>query len=197
MIRHCTVLVPRFISTETEKQNVIRRLASSPCKSMLVPIRVWLRGIWASFVCNRVAAAGSGSSPCLLRSCTLLCHKCPLRPVSLRRAFHSDSWAANHPSAASLPTAPCSHPADSRRGVRAFRPRFLQNIILPCFFACTAQASVCERPFLLHTAFRWPFATKESPYCNSMKKKEVTVLSYQDGRILHATCQLRGWSATP
>lgn len=37
MIRHCTVLVPCFISTETEKQNIIHHSASSPCKSMLVP----------------------------------------------------------------------------------------------------------------------------------------------------------------
>lgn len=37
MIRHCTVLVPCFISTETEKQNVIRHSASSLCKSTLVP----------------------------------------------------------------------------------------------------------------------------------------------------------------
>lgn len=113
----------------------------------------------------------------------LLCHKCPLHvpsacavpsAVTSERQTVLMLLSPPHP----VPTPPI-HAEESMPPP----PRFLQNIILPCFFTCTARATVCERPFMLHTAFQWPFATKEPPYCNSTKKKEVTVLSYQDGRI--------------
>lgn len=204
MIRHCTVLVPRFKSIfrigegeEKKKKKPERYPPTRPrqlCKPMVDSRRAWWRrrqecdreAFGRLCACHCVAAAGSESSWCL--SPAAAHRKCPFESPSglaARCAFHSDSWAANPIHLLLSPPSPAPDPRHS-----LLPPLPTGSLLLHASLSSENHPTI----FLFARARgqRLPptppvLSGLSPPHCNNMKKKEkkkeATVWSPRDGRI--------------